>query len=48
MIKAHPGAVGITLGPRILRADTAAAAAVSVWMATHGDWSSPDAERYRV
>ena len=38
LIKAHPGAVGITLGPRILRADTAAAAAISVWMATRGDW----------
>jgi 16S rRNA (uracil1498-N3)-methyltransferase len=28
-----PGAVGISLGPRILRADTAAIAAVSIWMA---------------
>ncbi|KQS02105.1 16S rRNA methyltransferase [Sphingomonas sp. Leaf357] len=37
-IRAVPGAVGISLGPRILRADTAAAAAVSVWMAAHGDW----------
>ncbi len=32
-IIATSGAVGITLGPRILRADTAAVAAVSVWMA---------------
>src|SRR5690242_18887246 len=32
-IRALPQAVGITLGPRILRADTAAAAAVSLWMA---------------
>jgi 16S rRNA (uracil1498-N3)-methyltransferase len=31
-------AVGIGLGPRILRADTAAAAAVAVWMAAAGDW----------
>ncbi|WP_447410549.1 RsmE family RNA methyltransferase, partial [Clostridium perfringens] len=38
-IRAHPDAVGIGLGPRILRADTAAAAAVSVWMAAAGDWS---------
>lgn len=37
-IKALPQAVGITLGPRILRADTAAAAAVSLWMAAAGDW----------
>lgn len=37
-IREHPQAVGIGLGPRILRADTAAAAAVSVWMAVAGDW----------
>ncbi len=37
-ILAHPPAVGIGLGPRVLRADTAAAAAVSVWMAAAGDW----------
>lgn len=33
MIAATPGAVSVTLGPHILRADTAAVAAVSVWMA---------------
>ena len=37
-IKAVPQAIGISLGPRILRADTAAAAAVSVWMSVRGDW----------
>ena len=37
-IRALPQTVGVTLGPRILRADTAAAAAVSVWMAAAGDW----------
>jgi len=37
-IRAHPRAVGISLGPRILRADTAAAAAVTLWMAAVGDW----------
>lgn len=37
-IRAMPQAIGITLGPRILRADTAAAAAVSLWMAAAGDW----------
>ncbi|MBB4153831.1 16S rRNA (uracil1498-N3)-methyltransferase [Sphingomonas jinjuensis] len=37
-IRALPQAVGIGLGPRILRADTAAAAAVSLWMAAAGDW----------
>jgi 16S rRNA (uracil1498-N3)-methyltransferase len=37
-IRATPGAVGIALGPRILRAETAAAAAIAVWMAAVGDW----------
>ena len=37
-IRAHPAAVGLSLGPRILRADTAAAAAVALWMAAAGDW----------
>jgi 16S rRNA (uracil1498-N3)-methyltransferase len=37
-IRALPEAVGVSLGPRILRADTAAAAAVSLWMAAAGDW----------
>ena len=40
-IRATPQAVPIALGPRIRRADTAAAAAVAVWMATAGDWVSP-------
>lgn len=37
-IRAVPQAVGIGLGPRILRAETAAAAAVAIWMAAAGDW----------
>jgi 16S rRNA (uracil1498-N3)-methyltransferase len=37
-IRAIPQAVGIALGPRILRADTAAAAAVALWMGAAGDW----------
>lgn len=37
-IRALAQAVPISLGPRILRADTAAAAAVSLWMAAAGDW----------
>ena len=37
-IGAVAGAVPVSLGPRILRADTAAAAAIAVWMATAGDW----------
>ena len=37
-IRAHPNARPVSLGPRILRADTAAVAAISVWMAKNGDW----------
>lgn len=36
-IRAHPAACAITLGPRILRADTAALAAISQWQAVAGD-----------
>jgi len=38
MIRATPGATAISLGPRILRAETAAAAAISAWMSKAGDW----------
>ncbi len=37
-IRGHPSAVAVSLGPRILRADTAAIAALSIWMAKAGDW----------
>ena len=37
-IRAHPAARAIGLGPRILRADTAAVAAIALWQATSGDW----------
>ena len=37
-VRATPGAVGASLGPRILRAETAAAAAISAWMTIAGDW----------
>jgi 16S rRNA (uracil1498-N3)-methyltransferase len=37
-IGAHPDARPVSLGPRILRADTAALAAISLWMASAGDW----------
>jgi 16S rRNA (uracil1498-N3)-methyltransferase len=37
-IRAVPQAKPVSLGPRILRADTAAAAAMAVWMAAAGDW----------
>ncbi len=38
IIRTHKNAVAVSLGPRILRADTAAVAAISVWMAAQGDW----------
>ena len=37
-IRAHPAARPISLGPRILRGETAAIAALAVWMAAAGDW----------
>lgn len=37
-IRALPQAIPISLGPRILRAETAAIAAISLWMAQAGDW----------
>ncbi|MDB5721845.1 MAG: rRNA ((1498)-N(3))-methyltransferase [Alphaproteobacteria bacterium] len=37
-IRALPQSRRVSLGPRILRADTAALAAISLWMATAGDW----------
>jgi 16S rRNA (uracil1498-N3)-methyltransferase len=38
-IRALPQAQAVSLGPRILRAETAAVAALSVWMAAAGDWT---------
>ena len=32
------GAFRLSLGPRILRADTAAVSAITLWQNTHGDW----------
>ncbi len=37
-IRSSPGCRAISLGPRILRAETAALAAVTAWMAAVGDW----------
>jgi 16S rRNA (uracil1498-N3)-methyltransferase len=31
--------VPVSLGPRIMRADTAALAAIALWQSTLGDWS---------
>jgi 16S rRNA (uracil1498-N3)-methyltransferase len=38
LARAVPGAVPVSLGPRILRADTAAIAALTLWQAALGDW----------
>ena len=38
MLHGHPAAQPVGLGPRILRADTAAVAALCLWQALHGDW----------
>lgn len=40
-VRALPQARPVSLGPRILRADTSALAAVSLWMAAAGDWARP-------
>jgi len=37
-IRAAPNAAGVSLGPRILRAETAAVAALAAYMAVAGDW----------
>ena len=37
-IRAAPNAIAISLGPRILRAETAALAGVAAWMSAVGDW----------
>ena len=38
-IRAHPAARAISLGPRILRGETAAIAATALWMGVKGDWN---------
>ncbi|MCY3873758.1 MAG: 16S rRNA (uracil(1498)-N(3))-methyltransferase [Rhodobacteraceae bacterium] len=37
-IRSMPQSVPMSLGPRILRADTAAVAAIALWQASLGDW----------
>jgi len=39
LVRAHASARAITLGPRILRGETAAIAATALWMGTCGDWA---------
>lgn len=38
MLRAQPFVIPVGLGPRILRADTAALAAVTIWQSVKGDW----------
>ncbi len=37
-VRSIPGALPVSLGPRILRADTAAIAALALWQSQLGDW----------
>jgi 16S rRNA (uracil1498-N3)-methyltransferase len=37
-VRSAPNSTAVSLGPRILRAETAALAAVAAWMAAVGDW----------
>jgi 16S rRNA (uracil1498-N3)-methyltransferase len=39
MLRGLPFVVPVTLGPRILRADTAGLAALAVWQSAAGDWA---------
>ena len=39
-LRALPFVTAATLGPRILRADTAAISAMTLWQAAAGDWRS--------
>lgn len=50
MLRRAPGVLPVSLGPRILRAETAAVAALSIWQSCLGDWRNapyvaPEAER---
>ncbi|MCW1934386.1 16S rRNA (uracil(1498)-N(3))-methyltransferase [Pararhodobacter zhoushanensis] len=40
-LRALPFIRRLSLGPRILRADTAAVAALTLWQVRHGDWTGP-------
>ena len=38
LLRGHPSVVAVSLGPRLLRADTAALAMLVVWQSLAGDW----------
>ena len=44
-IRGHPQARPVTLGPRVLRGETAAIAATALWMGIAGDWNKSLARR---
>jgi len=39
MLRAKPQSLAVSLGPRILRADTAAIASLGLWQSVFGDWT---------
>ena len=41
LIRKQSYVIPVTLGPRIMRADTAALAALAIWQAICGDWDKP-------
>lgn len=41
-LRSLPAVTPVTLGPRILRADTAAISALTLWQAALGDWAGSD------
>jgi 16S rRNA (uracil1498-N3)-methyltransferase len=45
VLAAHPNCVCVGLGPRILRAETAAITALALWQAKCGDWRQPPPAR---
>ena len=45
-LRQRPNVVRIALGPRILRADTAAVAALALVQAVLGDWRAHDPEKW--
>lgn len=45
MLYRKPFVRGVSLGPRILRAETAVVAALSVWQAVAGDWNPDKGEK---
>lgn len=47
-IRALPQAVAISLGPRILRAESAAIAGTALWMALAGDWRARDESSFSI